>query len=179
MNNVVRKSQAERILYEFGLLKKLEEIGVPHIIGSYRMDMMAWNDLDIDIENDGMSLDKLYELSSFILNTFHPTWYEAKEEINEEGKRVWFHGFETVITGELWNVDLWFFDRETIANAERYCDDIAQRTSQSQKDRIVQIKEELIARDLYSFEKYKSIDVYKAVLENDVADAESFLRLYS
>lgn len=179
MNNVVRKSQAERILYEFGLLKKLEEIGVPHIIGSYRMDMMAWNDLDIDIENYEMTMDKLYELSSFILNTFHPTWYEAKEEINEEGKRVWFHGFETVITGELWNIDLWFFDRETIADAERYCDDIAQRTSQIQKDRIVQIKEELIARDLYSFEKYKSLDVYKAVLKNDVADVEEFLQLFN
>lgn len=176
MNNVDRKSQADRILYEFGLLKKLEEIGVPHIIGSYRMDMMAWNDLDIDIENYEMTMDKLYELSSFILNTFHPTWYEAKEEINEEGKRVWFHGFETVITGELWNIDLWFFDRETIADAERYCDDIAQRTSQIKKDIIVQIKEELIARDLYSFEKYKSLDVYKAVLENDVVD---FLELYS
>ena len=49
MNNTDRKSQADRILYEFGLLKKLEEMGVPHIIGSYRMDMMAWNDLDIDI----------------------------------------------------------------------------------------------------------------------------------
>lgn len=111
---IARKPQADRILYEFRLLKKLEEVGVPHIIGSYRMDMMAWNDLDIDIENDGMSLDKLYELSSFILNTFHPTWNEAKEEINEDGKRVWFHGFETTITGELWNIDLWFFDKETI-----------------------------------------------------------------
>lgn len=178
MNNIARKSQADRILYEFGLLKKLDEMGVPHIIGSYRMDMMACNDLDIDIENDSMSLEKLYELSSFILNTFHPTWYEAKEEINEDGKTVWFHGFETMITGELWNIDLWFFDRETIAGAEKYCDDIVQRTSQIQKDRIVQIKEELIARDLYSFEKYKSIDVYKAVLENDVADAEEFLQLF-
>lgn len=179
MNNVSRKSQADRILYEFGLLKKLEEIGMPHIIGSYRMDMMAWNDLDIDIENDKMSLEKLYELSAFILDTFHPTWYEAKEEINEGGKRVWFHGFETMITGELWNIDLWFFDRETIADAERYCDDIAQRTSQIQKDRIVEIKEELIAQDLYSFEKYKSLDVYKAVLENDVADVEEFLQLFN
>ena len=178
MNNVVRKSQADRILYEFGLLNKLEELGVPHLIGSYRMDMMAWNDLDIDIENDGMSLDKLYELSSFILNKFHPTWYEAKEEVNEEGKTVWFHGFETMITGELWNIDLWFFDKETIENTEKYCDDIVQRTSQIQKDRIIQIKEELIARNLYSFEKYKSLDVYKAVLENDVEDVEGFLKLH-
>lgn len=178
MNNVERKSQADKLLYEWGLLKKLEEIGVPHIIGSYRMDMMAWNDLDIDMENEAMSLDKLYELSSFIINTFHPTWYEAKEEINEDGKKIWFHGFETLITGELWNVDLWFFDKQTIADTEGYCDNIAQRTSQSQKNTIVQIKEALIIQGLYSFEKYKSLDVYKAVLENEVKDVEEFKELY-
>ncbi len=54
------------------------------------MDMMAWNDLDIDIENDTMSLDKLYELSTFIINTFHPVWYEAKEEVNDMEKRFGF-----------------------------------------------------------------------------------------
>ena len=176
MNNFDRKSQANRILYEFGLLEKIEELGVPHIIGSYRMDMMAWNDLDIDIENEEMSLEKLYELSAFILDKFHPIWYEAKEEVNEEGKTVWFHGFETMITGELWNIDLWFFDKETIHNAIRYCDNITQNANEIQKERIIQIKEDLIARDLYSFEKYKSIDVYKAVLERDVADVEEFLK---
>ena len=50
-----------------------------------------------------------------------------------------------MITGDLWNIDLWFFDKEAIVNAE----------------------------------KYKSLDVYKAVLENDVADVEDFLKLYS
>ena len=44
------KANADRILYEFGLLDRLNKIGNAHIIGSYRMDMMAWNDLDIDIE---------------------------------------------------------------------------------------------------------------------------------
>ena len=70
MDNLDIKIQADRILYEFGLLKKIEEIGNAHIIGSYRMDMMVWNDLDIDVENDAMSLDRLYELSAFITNTF-------------------------------------------------------------------------------------------------------------
>lgn len=142
------------------------------------MDMMAWNDLDIDIENDSMSLEKLYELSAFIMNTFHPLWYEAKEEVNDEGKKVWFQGFETMITGELWNVDLWFFDKETISDAERYCDSIMRNTSQKQKEIIVNIKSELITRGMYSFEQYKSIDVYKAVLENDVKNIEEFLELF-
>lgn len=50
-DNHGRKSNANRILYGYGLLERLEKIGKPHIIGSYRMDMMAWNDLDIDIAN--------------------------------------------------------------------------------------------------------------------------------
>ena len=179
MNNNDIKINADRILYEFGLLKKIEEIGKAHLIGSYRMDMMAWNDLDIDIENDTMSLEKLYELSAFILNTFHPVWYEAKEVINDEGNKVWFHGFETLITGELWNIDLWFFDKETISKAELYCDSISGNASQTQKDIIVKIKTELIKRDLYSFEKYKSVDVYKAVLENNVKSVEELLKLFS
>lgn len=178
MNNADIKKNADRILYEFGLLDKLEEFGKAHIIGSYRMDMMAWNDLDIDIENDNMSLDKLYELTDYVLNVFRPIWYEAKEELTPDGKRVWFHGFETEITGELWNADLWFFDKETIKNAERYCDDIASRADRVQKDMIINIKNELIARGLYSFERYRSIDVYKAVIENGARDTEDFLRLF-
>lgn len=177
MNNTDRKIAADRLLYELGLFDKLAEIGKPHIIGSYRMDMMAWNDLDIDIENEAMSLEKIYELSTFIINTFHPVWYEAKEEVNADGKKVWFHGFETMITGELWNVDLWFFDKETIAEAENYCDNIADNTSQAQKDTIVSIKSELIERGLYSFEQYKSVDVYKAVMESNVRNVDEFLML--
>jgi len=72
MDNFTRKMAADRILYEFGLMEQLEKIGIPHIIGSYRMDMMAWNDLDIDIENDNMSKEKLYELSAYIFKTFQP-----------------------------------------------------------------------------------------------------------
>ena len=83
-----------------------------------------------------------------------------------------------MITGELWNIDLWFFDQKTISNAERYCDAIIDRVNQTQKDIIVNIKSELISRGLYSFEQYKSIDVYKAVLENDVKNIDEFLRLF-
>ena len=45
------KEAADRILHTYGLLDLLRPLGTPHVIGSYRMDMMAWNDLDIDIEN--------------------------------------------------------------------------------------------------------------------------------
>ena len=51
------KEKAEKLLCETGLLSELQTYGEPHPIGSYRMDMMVYNDLDIDIRNDSMTLE--------------------------------------------------------------------------------------------------------------------------
>ena len=109
------KSNADKLLYDFGLLNELKNYGTPYIVGSYAMDLMVWNDLDIYVSNEFMSTKKLYKLTSFILNTFHPGWYEAKKDI-VDGKSAWFHGFETEVLSELWNIDIWFFDNEAITN---------------------------------------------------------------
>lgn len=174
------EEQANYILYDCGLLEELSKYGTPHIIGSYRMNMMAWNDLDIDIENENMSLDKLYCLSKFIIDRFHPTWYEAKEEINSENKTVWFQGFETFIKNQLWNIDLWFFDKNTIKLAEDYCDRIIRQVKEqpNSKEHIISLKRKLISRKLYSFDQYTSIDVYNAVLNQHISDVEGFLANY-
>lgn len=175
-----RKAAADRILHDAGLLDRLAQIGAPHIIGSYRMDMMAWNDLDIDVENAAMSKEKLYDLTGYILKTYSPLWYEAKEEINDEGKTVWFHGFHAMIDGELWNFDIWFFDEETITKAEAYCDRMAgmSRSQPGSREIILRIKRELIERKLYGFDLYASMDVYRAVLEQGVRSTEELLARY-
>lgn len=178
MSNTDRKKIADRFLYEFGLLNELQKYGTPHIIGSYRMDMMAWNDLDIDVENTDMSQEKLYELTAFIIEKFHPTWYEAKQEVDENGDVIWFQGFETMITGELWNFDIWFLDKNKIYDTKCYCDTIASKASDEQKNIIVNIKETLIDKNLYSFDKYRSVDVYKAVIDMNITSVDEFLSEY-
>jgi hypothetical protein len=176
MNNEERKKQADIFLYEMGLLEKLKSYGKPHIIGSYRMDIMAWNDLDIDILNTEMSISKLYELSNYIIKKFKPIWYEAKQETTSEKKTVWFHGFETMITGELWNVDLWFFDEETILKAEQYCDRVSEqiKNNPAYAEIILAIKETLIDNQQYGYGKYTSDDVYRAVFEHNVKSIDEF-----
>ena len=84
-----------------------------------------------------------------------------------------------MITGELWNVDLWFFDKKTISEAEKYCDKISHIVNHEQKERIANIKKELIARELYSFDKYKSLDVYNAVLKNNVSNIDEFFAMFN
>lgn len=107
---------------------------------------------------------------------FKPVWYEAKEEVTGEGKTVWFHGFEILLSGELWNIDLWFFDQETIDIAEACCDDIMKKVGHNidAKEAILNLKTELMERGFYSFEQYNSMDVYDAVLEFGIRDVDSF-----
>lgn len=174
------RAKADKILHDTGLFVELAKYGDVHPIGSYRMDIMAWNDIDIDVRNDGMSLEKLYALTNYVLKTFCPVWYEAKEEITDEGKTVWFHGWEAYIGGELWNFDIWFFDEETITKAEQFCGGISAKLAAdpAKKEVIAQIKRDLIARGLYSFEQYHSMDVYRAVLELGMTSADEMIRDY-
>lgn len=174
-----KREKALKILHESGLWAELERIGEPHLVGSVRMDLMAVNDIDVDIINTGMSLEKLYCLTAFVLEKFRPKWYEAKEECSDEQKTVWFHGFMAEIDGEIWNFDLWFFEREVIEKAEAFCDDITERVSADPALRraIIGIKEELNERGLYRWDLYHSMDVYAAVLEQGARTTEEFLRI--
>lgn len=172
--------QANHILYDLGLLSELNKYGTSHLIGSIKMNLMAWNDLDIDVENEFMSLDKLYQVTNYILNNFNPTWYEAKEEINEQGNKIWFQGFEFYLDNVLWNVDIWFLNKKTIEKTEKYCDDISEKIKNNEylRTAIVEIKKELINRKLYSFDKYTSVDVYDAVLNKGITGIDDFIANY-
>ncbi len=172
------KQDAGKLLYDLGLLKELEKYGTPHVIGSYVMDTMACRDLDVDVTNENMSTEKLYRLTSFILGKYAPTWYEAKQETTDEGKTVWFHGFETLVLDELWNVDIWFLDNVAIQKAEEFCNNVKMELDRNihKKEAVIQIKKDLIDQGLYSFDRYTSMDVYKAVLEDSIMSAEAFLQ---
>ncbi|MCI8623565.1 MAG: hypothetical protein HFG26_07870 [Provencibacterium sp.] len=175
------KAQADRILYELGLLDELEKYGAPHIIGSYQMDAMAWNDLDIDVTNERMSLERLYRLTASLLQNYRPLWYEAKQETDSEGKTVWFHGFEAILFGERWNVDIWFFDEETIRRAEAFGLRMKRQFEWdgAKRDTVIRIKKALIDRGLYAGAPFTSMDVYRAVLEKGILSEEDFLQCYA
>lgn len=174
-----KHEKAYQILQQYRLLERLSEIGAPSVIGSTKMELMVSNDIDIDVDNSEMSLARLYELTHFILDEFHPTWYEAKEEVNADGKTVWFQGFEAILDGELWNFDIWFFDSDTIRQAERYCENIIQRIAAvpGAREAILSLKKQLLEKELYSFGKYTSMDVYSAVLDRNIFDLNTFLSL--
>ena len=72
MKKLTRKAIADYLLHDCGLLAELTKYGKVHPIGSYRMAMMAWNDLDLDVENDSMSLEKLLQITAIPSSSRQP-----------------------------------------------------------------------------------------------------------
>ena len=175
------RQEADRLLHDFGLLKLLERHGEPHVVGSYRMDMMTYNDLDINIEMNNNSFEGLYALSNDINTLIKPYRFEGYIIANNN----LFYGCETDITGERWNIDIWFRSKADIIETKKKCDILSRQFSDNPvlKKAMFDIKHELIKRRLYGIDKspkkhYHSMDIYKAILDEGILSFDDFTAKY-
>jgi len=173
---MIRKHAME-LLESTKLIGVLSGYGEVFITGSFRMDMMCWNDIDLYIEDSERVRDNWHELVSSVLHCLSPYRFDG---FCKEGGM--FLGCETGITGEKWNVDIWVRDSESIENSIRYCDEITRRTSERPelKSSILEIKQRLIALGMYGMDKdparhYHSDEIYRSVLEENIRTAEEFM----
>jgi hypothetical protein len=176
--DTIIKENADKILYKYGLIDELNKYGKSHIIGSYKMDLMVWNDLDVDIENLNINMESIYSITKFVFKIFSPIWFEGKETIMDN-KKCYFFGFETNILEETWNIDLWFFEKLEIEKCKKYCAEITEKINKNKglQNYIIEIKKGLIQKGMYS-SSYNSIDVYDAVLNYGIKNTEELIRKY-
>lgn len=149
------------------------------IVGSYAMDLMSWNDLDLYVVSDGMTAETWTALTARVIAALQPSRIDGFQDA-AQGR--YFLGIETEISGERWNVDIWGRTTAEIADAQaknramqaRFAADAEARAA------MLSIKRELIARKMYGFDKgakhFHSPEIYDAVLEKGVRRAEDLLR---
>lgn len=176
------QKQADRLLYDFGLLKIIEAHGTVHIVGSYKMNMMIWNDLDINIESKNHSLEGIYRLAGDINDIVKPYRFEGIYNNKDDS---YFYGCETNVSGERWNIDIWLRNKSDIIKTEMYCDNIIQQVSADPNlgNNIMTIKKELIKMGLYGIDKsikrhYHSNEIYDAVLNDNIQNIDEFIKKY-
>ena len=169
---------ADRLISETGLTELLQRYGDPYVTGSYYMDMMVWNDLDVYLRADESSFD-IYGMIAAINAAMRPFRFDGI--IQPEEKRLCY-GFETRISGERWNVDIWIKDSESIHRSHDFCDSIVRRleNAPAKRQAVLDIKAGLIQMGLYGFDKdprrhYHSHEIYSAVLEEDISSLAVFL----
>ena len=176
------REEADRLLYDFRLLRILKRHGNAHVIGGYRMDMMTHNDLDIYVQHEYPSLDILFAISNDMNIALKPYRFDGSYNVE---RKIFLCGCETDITGQRWNIDVSLMKKADISKTEEYCDYIVRRVSAdpSLGRAIREIKLELIKLRLYGIDKfperhYHSKDIYDAVLNEGILSFENFITKY-
>lgn len=171
------REQAKKLMQETHLLELLSVYGTVSITGSYTMDLMCWNDLDLYIEDNEKLHHNWFQMISDLFLALKPYKFNGFCKSDQ-----FFVGCEMEISGERWNVDIWVRNREHINNAEKYCSDIVQRIEQSPelKADIISLKKQLIQLNMYGLDKqedhhYHSHDIYKAVLEEGIRTVDELI----
>lgn len=92
-----------------------------------------------------------------------------------------FLGFETSISGDRWNIDIWWKSQAETGDAIAYANGIARLMHENPKlkNAVITIKQDLISRRLYGFDKgkkhYHSKEIYDAVFHEGILTTEQFL----
>lgn len=170
--------KANCLIHDYGLLELLEKYGEVSIVGSYGMNIMTWNDLDFYIDKSSLNGANYYGLASEILKKFVPGHFDGTFHMENESA---FLGFETSISGDRWNIDIWWKNQAEINDSIAYANNIARLLHENPtlKNAVITIKQDLISRRLYGFDKgkkhYHSKEIYDAVFHEGILTTERFL----
>lgn len=170
--------KANCLIHDYGLLELLGKYGEVSIVGNYGMNIMTWNDLDFYIDKSSLNTANYYGLASEILEKFVPGHFDGAFHMEKESA---FLGFETSISGDRWNVDIWWKSQAEIGDSIAYANDIARLMHENPtlKNAVITIKQDLISRRLYGFDKgkkhYHSKEIYDAVFHEGILTTEQFL----
>jgi hypothetical protein len=175
--NAIIKTEADVILYERGLIDILNLFGMPIVHGSYFLDLMTWRDLDIYLQVDNISISDFFALGERICDSFAPIKMSFRNELKAKTKGLpeglyWGIYFGNERAGA-WKIDIWAVSPSECQRLLQYCNSIKQRLTVETSQRIVAIKAECW-QDAEFRRSYSSSDIYRAVLEHNIASRDQF-----
>jgi hypothetical protein len=175
--NASIKKEADKILYGRGLINILNSFGIPHVHGSYSLDLMTWRDLDVYLEVDNISLTDFFVLGERICNSFAPIKMSFRNELKAKTKGLPEGLYWGIYLGNeragAWKIDIWAVRLSECEQLLQYCSNIKRRLNSEVSQRIMEIKSQCW-QDPEFRRSYSSSDIYRAVLDNDVTSIEGF-----
>ena len=177
--NLQIKKEADEILYEEGLLSILSGFGIPHLTGSYSLDLMTWRDLDIYLQADELTEADFFRLGSRISTIFKPLKMSFRNERIAQTKNLPLGFYWGVYLGDeragAWKIDIWAMDTAECQRLVQFCTDIRNELTPAIALSILGIKSQCWQDPAYR-RSYNSLDIYRAVLDGHVTDVEGFRR---
>jgi hypothetical protein len=175
-NDLIKK-EADELLAGKGLIDLLKQFGIPHITGSYSLDLMSWRDLDIYLEADNITESVFFELGEKIVSIFQPLKMSFRNERLAQTKGLPAGLYWGIYLGNeragAWKIDIWAVGSEECKKLLGYCNAILGQLTEEKRRYILEIKSKCWQDPEYR-RSYSSADIYRAVLEKGITTYEGF-----
>jgi hypothetical protein len=172
------KKEADHILYEQGLLKLLEEFGEPKVSGSYSLDLMTWRDLDIYLVTANIKSIDFFKLGSGIHSLLNPIKMSFRNETIANTSGLPYGLYWGVYLGDerkgAWKIDVWAVEKKEYDRLDKFFIQLKNQLTADHAQTIMEIKSQCWQHPQYR-KSFSSMDIYKAVLENNVITLEGFI----
>ncbi len=170
--------EANKILYDYGLLQILDGYGKPFVTGSYVLELMTWRDLDIYLETDEMTESSFFRLGADIALRLKPSRMHYRNEFIAETPGLplglyWGIYVSGLNFPEEWKIDLWAIDSGQRNILQKDLDELRIKIGEDRKPAILAIKNHFCRHPEYR-RKFTSMDIYHAVIEENIKSVEDF-----
>jgi hypothetical protein len=160
-----------------GLRDLLAAFGEVHVIGSYALRLMTWRDLDIHIVREEVHPAAFFELGGAIATLLKPHRMHYRDETIAQTPGLPRGLYWGVYLGDerkgAWKIDIWTSSRAGFEPVKRHGDRILERLTPATREAILAVKSACWQHPDYR-RGFSSSDIYAAVLDHGVKDAERF-----
>jgi hypothetical protein len=171
-------SEANAILYDYGLHEVLGKYGKPVVQGSHVLNLMTWRDLDIHLESNSLTVGNFFSLGLEIAEKLKPHRMSFRNELLSETpglpKGLYWGIYTKMEFPEKWKIDIWAMDSRQTNNYAKRFQDLKSRITETNRPAILRIKSHFCKHPEYR-KRFFSMDIYKSVIEDNVRLVEEFV----
>jgi len=175
--NLALISEANIILYDYGLLEILRKYGNPIVHGSYLLNLMTWRDLDIYLENDEINVEDFFNLGLGIATRLKPRRMSYRNESIGKTpnlpKGLYWGVYTALEFPDEWKINIWAMDSDQIRSQCEKLQDLKSKISEKNRLIILMIKSHFCKHPEYR-KTFFSGDIYKSVIEGNVKSVHEF-----
>lgn len=175
------RSQAADLLRFKKIPSLLSEMGQLHFTGSYALDLMTWNDIDMQlVMREGLSPSEA--LVKIIGHFAHESEFIEGRIIHFTGdyKPQWPRGyclclkFNVPNLGGVWKLDLWVLLKEEVEHNRAFMEQLKNALTDHARERILEIKFELM-QSTGRVPKKGSFWLYQAILLHGLSEKKAIM----
>jgi hypothetical protein len=174
------KESGKKLLDSKKIVEELSKFGHVKFTGSYALDLMVWPDIDMQVEIDANTHDRIRVFSDLAYKFLQDSDFKNVKLINfTPGKKPgmptgMYMGLTCKHNGQSWKIDIWALDPEHIHNNVNYMNQVELKLTKNLKEFIIDWKHKLL-RD-GRIPQFGSYMLYKAVLFEGMKGDDEILK---